>query len=94
MAEILAVESLCGGVVVVVVGSNALLGHSHVRLGCDNIVQFDLLQQSFLNFLMPFQFHKGVRNMRDLIPGKCQTSSEVSDSLIFMKPVSLTNSRR
>ena len=35
MAEILAVESLCGGGGVV--GSRPLLGHSHVMLGCDNI---------------------------------------------------------
>ena len=34
MAEILAVESLCGGWGGV--GSNAVLDHSHVRLGCDN----------------------------------------------------------
>ena len=37
MAEILAVESLCGGVVGWV-GSSPLLGHSHVTLGCDNLL--------------------------------------------------------
>ena len=35
MAEILAVKSLCGWVGWWV-GANALFGHSHVMLGCDN----------------------------------------------------------
>ena len=46
--------------VVVVVGSNALLGHSHVRLGCDNIVIW------FTSTIIP-QFSHAT-----LVPQRCE----------------------